>query len=68
MSPTDITTDVFSWDTLRLGPFTDDFYQDAAMLEDKLSTPTGVDWPVIGSSGELASLMNMVSDQSVCLT
>lgn len=53
------------WDTLRLGHFTEDFYQDAKRLEDKLSTPSGVEWPVVGSSGELAALMNMVSNQSV---
>lgn len=53
------------WDTLRLGLFTDDFYQDAARLENKLATSSGVEWPVVGSSGELAALMNMVSDQTV---
>jgi hypothetical protein len=58
---------MYRWEGLRHGPFTSDFYEDAAGLEDKISKPAGMDWPVVGSSGELASLMNMVSDQTVCL-
>ena len=56
---------MYRWEGLRHGPFSTDFFQDAAGLEDKITSPAGMDWPVIGSSGELASLMSMVSDQTV---
>lgn len=56
------------WQTQAQGPFTGIFYEDAEKLENKISAPGGMDWPVIGSSGELAALMNMVSEHRVCST
>lgn len=56
---------IYRWEGLRHGPFSADFFQDAAGLENKITNSAGMDWPVIGSSGELASLMSMVSDQTV---
>jgi hypothetical protein len=52
---------------MRQGPFASEFFQDAAQLEQKISKPEGLEWPVIGASGELAHLMNMVSAQTVRL-
>jgi hypothetical protein len=53
------------WQTQAQGPFTGIFYEDAEKLESKISAPGGMEWPVIGSSGELAALMNMVSEHKV---
>jgi hypothetical protein len=55
----------YRWQTLAQGTLASSFYQEAAKLEDKISAPEGMEWPVIGSSGELAALMNMVSEHTV---
>ncbi|WWC87968.1 uncharacterized protein L201_002870 [Kwoniella dendrophila CBS 6074] len=53
------------WEQVHDGFLPPDLTQHAQALIPKLEPEEGIEWPLIGESGELAALMNMVSNHEV---
>ncbi|WRT65885.1 uncharacterized protein IL334_002836 [Kwoniella shivajii] len=53
------------WNALKEGFLPSELKQDSQGLIPKLEREEGIEWPLIGKSGELAALMDMVSNHQV---